>query len=211
MIFCSFEVLMTEFYQKVSSKMEVDDSNDDDQFLPENETQEEGEEMNISPALRALMAKYAHHFHHTSILLTTCRVDKPSKPGYLDDEVEPTCTKIYYASRTHSQLAQVLPELRRLTLKLEVSSHHPQATTPIEIVNRKRGVDGLDNDDVEDPPLSYSRSVSLGSRKQLCINDELRARTQDLDEGCRELLAGALNVPCQVCRYQWIHSFRKRR
>lgn len=37
---------------------------------------------------------------------------------------------------------------------------------------------------------SYTRTVSLGSRKQLCINDELRRKTRDLDEGCRELLSG---------------------
>jgi chromosome transmission fidelity protein 1 len=151
--------------------------------------------MNISPALRALMAKYApvQTLEIDLYFLTEPRVDKASKPGYMDEEVEPTCTKIYYASRTHSQLSQVLPELRRLKLQHQVRSHHPQHLT-VEIVNRKRGVDGLEEDEFDDDPIPYSRTVSLGSRKQLCINDELRARTRDLDEGCRELLAGMLNL-----------------
>jgi chromosome transmission fidelity protein 1 len=34
------------------------------------------------------------------------------------------------------------------------------------------------------------RAVALGSRKQLCINDDLRKRTGDLDEACRTLLHG---------------------
>lgn len=45
-----------------------DDDNDDGQFLPENEAQEDGEEMNISPALRALMAKYVRRSRYTSII-----------------------------------------------------------------------------------------------------------------------------------------------
>jgi chromosome transmission fidelity protein 1 len=40
------------------------------------------------------------------------------------------------------------------------------------------------------PQASSIRSVSLGSRKQLCINDDLRKRTNDLDESCRQLLNG---------------------
>ncbi|KAF9462983.1 helicase C-terminal domain-containing protein [Collybia nuda] len=154
-----------------------DDDIDDDRFLPEIEAQGDTEDMNISPALRALMAK----------------VDKPSKPGYLDNEVEPTCTKIYYASRTHSQLAQVLPELRRLKLKLQINSHHPQ-NWGVAVASGKRGADGSDDD--EDTPAPHSRAVSLGSRKQLCINDELRARARDLDEGCRELLAEKRDKRC---------------
>lgn len=35
-----------------------------------------------------------------------------------------------------------------------------------------------------------ARVVPLGSRKNLCINEELRRRGGDLDEGCRELMSG---------------------
>lgn len=42
----------------------------------------------------------------------------------------------------------------------------------------------------EDNERPIARVVPLGSRRNLCINDELRARGGDLDEGCRELLNG---------------------
>jgi chromosome transmission fidelity protein 1 len=117
--------------------------------------------------------------------------------GFVDGEVEPTCTKIYYASRTHSQLAQILPEMRRLNLKLHVNSLHPLAVAPNTSKptphnRQKRSIDELGADD-EDPPAPCARTVSLGSRKQLCINDELRAKSRDLDESCRELLNGWLS------------------
>lgn len=46
--------------------------------------------------------------------------------------------------------------------------------------------DGVDTHD----PLNVIRSVALGSRKQLCIHDELRQRATDLDEACRQMLNG---------------------
>lgn len=108
----------------------------------------------------------------------------------MDGEIEPTCTKIYYASRTHSQLAQILPEMQRLKLKPYISSLHSSLVTsdtprPTQ-AQQKRSVDELDDDD---SPAPCARTVSLGSRKQLCINDQLRAKSRDLDESCRELLS----------------------
>lgn len=122
------------------------------------------------------------------------RVDKTPRTGLMDGETESICTKIYYASRTHSQLAQILPEMRRLKLKLRLSSLHPSAVTPSTSKPtpqnpQKRPVDEPDDGD-DDTPAPCARTVSLGSRKQLCINDELRAKSRDLDESCRELLDG---------------------
>lgn len=48
----------------------------------------------------------------------------------------------------------------------------------------------MEEEEEENVGEACSRTVSLGSRKQLCINDELRAKSKDLDEGCRELLGG---------------------
>lgn len=105
--------------------------------------------------------------------------------GFNADEDEVTCTKIYYASRTHSQLSQVLPELRRLHL-------HPIATSfsSAPSSGNKRTLETMNDESV----VCYTRAVSLGSRKQLCINEDLRARKKDLDEGCRELLDGVFMI-----------------
>ncbi|THV04455.1 DNA repair helicase [Dendrothele bispora CBS 962.96] len=142
---------------KALSDMEV---NEDD-FLPESDTGED-EDDNLSPAVRALMARI--------------NAD-PSR-----DEEEPTCTKIYYASRTHSQLTQVLPELKRL--KLSVVSENISAEENIFSNGMKRKV----KEEEEEENACHTNAVALGSRKHLCINDDLRSKSMDLDEACRELL-----------------------
>lgn len=109
-----------------------------------------------------------------------------------DVEPDPTCTKIYYASRTHSQLTQVLPELKRLKLPgpISISSINPDLSASVPSASMgKRKAENNNNDD-EQLEYHQSRALTLGSRKHLCINDELRARVRDIDEGCRELLAG---------------------
>ncbi|KAK7056977.1 ATP-dependent DNA helicase chl1 [Paramarasmius palmivorus] len=143
---------------------------DDDDFLPEAEEVEE--EDNISPAVKALMAKF----------------NKSSQ----QDAAEPTCTKIYYASRTHSQLTQVLPELQRL--KISHTRIEQPATSSQRLLN-KRKIEDSDHEGVSE--AVPWRTVSLGSRKHLCINNELRARVHDVDEACRELLTEKGDRRCQ--------------
>ena len=110
-----------------------------------------------------------------------------SRNIFLNQEEEPACIKIYYASRTHSQLSQILPELRRLRLSpLRVP---PPPCNSLADTSRKR-VAMDDDQDEDEVPVVYTRTVPLGSRKQLCINDEVRSKSKDLDEGCRELLEG---------------------
>ncbi|CAE6460949.1 unnamed protein product [Rhizoctonia solani] len=108
---------------------------EDDAFLPDGDAPDE--EDNISPAVRALMKK----------LEASRRKDEVTEPE------EPTCTKIYYASRTHTQLSQFLGELRK---------------TPYQ---------------------TDARTVPLGSRKNLCINDDVKQGKYgaDIDEACRAL------------------------
>ncbi|KAJ7134385.1 helicase C-terminal domain-containing protein [Mycena epipterygia] len=159
---------------KISDAAPAPNEDPDDVFLPDGD----GEGDNISPAVRALMA----------------RMEKgTSKSSFFDQEEEPICTKIYYASRTHSQLAQILPELRRLKLSPVPSSHCSSSVTNVPL--KRAAPDNAQEE--EELPVVYSRTVSLGSRKQLCINDQVRARSKDLDEGCRELIGEKGEKRCQ--------------
>ncbi|KAI0937761.1 hypothetical protein AcW1_003835 [Taiwanofungus camphoratus] len=169
---------------------QVDDDDDDDTtFLPESESlmddqDSDNEQSNVSPAVRALMQRLQSGKNaHTDT----------------DREQEPVCTKIYYASRTHSQLAQVLHELRklRLTLNLSISSlassssslpdsSHSSSLT--NVTTSKRPISVTEDDGEGEAEGCTARAVSLGSRKQLCINEDLRKHAGDLDEACRQML-----------------------
>ncbi|KAH9980199.1 helicase C-terminal domain-containing protein [Lactifluus volemus] len=108
---------------------------------------------------------------------------------------------IFYASRTHSQLSQVVPELRKLRREV----HHNRSTSPpdhpttvgvIGDEGGKRKCDSSGSDVGIDYGRPETRFVSLGSRKQLCLNEKLKAKGGDLDERCRELLQAEGNKRC---------------
>jgi chromosome transmission fidelity protein 1 len=101
------------------------------------------------------------------------------------DEGKPACTKVFYASRTHSQLSQVIPELRNLRR----FNNRPRGSGSSVSLGSKRTLDEVESLDFDAVELQ-SRVVTLGSRKQLCINEELKAKSSDIDESCRELLQG---------------------
>ena len=113
----------------------------------------------------------------------------------VQDDGRPSCTKIFYASRTHSQLSQIVPELRRLRREAHRNVNPPSQSQPAkgepagdEGGKRKYEPTCSHEDTHNESP--ETRFVSLGSRKQLCLNEELKARGGDLDERCRELLQG---------------------
>ncbi|KAJ3002330.1 hypothetical protein NUW54_g5905 [Trametes sanguinea] len=165
--------LLTYQLQKVTDDtLRLDDSDDDDPFLPESDDTDLNE-CNLSPAVLALMKKL-----------------QGKTAGSPEQEQEPTCTKIYYASRTHSQLAQVLHELEKLHIKLNVAVTATEKPSIQSSGSTKRTASAVEEEDSEagDQEGYGPRAVSLGSRKQLCINEHLRAKAGDLDEACRQML-----------------------
>ncbi|KAG1743296.1 helicase C-terminal domain-containing protein [Suillus paluster] len=156
----------------------------EDAYLPDDDCEDSQD--NFSPAVRALMAK----------------IDKNNKRDPASQGDEPSCTKIYYASRTHSQLSQVLPELSKLKFKhLALGNAVPDAGNLSRASHdhcslKKRDIEDVGDDQCETDQRQW-RTVSLGSRKQLCINEDAKSRSGDIDEKCRELMEGKQNKRCQ--------------
>ncbi|PVF94648.1 DNA repair helicase [Serendipita vermifera] len=117
-----------------------DNSEDDEHsFLPE-----DAEDSNLSLEVKELMR----------------RLEQAGRNDLADpDKDGPASSKVFYASRTHSQLSQLHIEYEKLKKQ-----------------------------DGDSPDRPITRVVPLGSRKNLCINEALRSKGGDLDEGCRELM-----------------------
>ncbi|KAK4049090.1 ATP-dependent DNA helicase chl1 [Microbotryomycetes sp. JL221] len=97
------------------------------------------------------------------------------------EEVEPDTPKILFASRTHSQLSQFVAELRKTAFSKTLS---------------ELTIQGSSNDvELDWRPV---RLIPLGSRQNLCINDEIRNKSggnnEALGDMCLELQKGKTNT-----------------
>ena len=89
-----------------------------------------------------------------------------------EDEIEAEdSTKIFYCSRTHSQLTQFANEVRRIKIPMPRSEH------------------GLTSDDGEHDLADEIKHLALGSRKNLCINKHVNrlGNPTAINERCLDL------------------------
>ncbi|WWC69182.1 uncharacterized protein I206_103118 [Kwoniella pini CBS 10737] len=134
---------------------EIKDEND---FLPyENLQNGEEDGLYLSKEVRELMEKY-----------------ESTRPKAKQEEIEEEdLPKIYYTSRTHTQLRQLTSELLKTSFPLKE--------------------DDLDNNAEAGPSTTKGVSlVPLGSRKQLCINDKVRSLAKNggderMNEACLDM------------------------
>ncbi|KAM0752291.1 DNA repair helicase [Meredithblackwellia eburnea MCA 4105] len=137
---------------------------DDDQFAPdpydsdqdENAPADEYAADNYTPAVREAIKRRANG-------------------GSFAKEVEePDVRKIFYASRTHSQLSQFVSEVRKTTFATPPPHDDPSSSTTST-----------------SPPTTTSkhpiRVIPLGSRQQLCINDQVRLKSRGNNEALGDL------------------------
>lgn len=90
-----------------------------------------------------------------------------------DDDEEDDTIKIFYCSRTHSQLSQFAGELRRVTFPSSIPSDPEKDGKEDDLSKLEEAV----------------KHLSLGSRKNLCINPKVRAleNSTAINERCLDL------------------------
>ncbi|KAL8280650.1 hypothetical protein RQP46_006973 [Phenoliferia psychrophenolica] len=124
----------------------------------------EGAADNYTPAVRELLKRRAAGGSTTN-----------------NEPEEPDVPKIFYASRTHSQLSQFVSEVRK------TSFANPQVPSTEDTASSSTPL--------STPPTPHPvRVIPLGSRQQLCINDEVRDKSRGSNEAlgdlCLELQKG---------------------
>lgn len=145
-----------------------DDLDDDSQFVLDeydSETDDRQESTRASGDFGGLSA---------STLALLERFKGKITPQREDGEDTDSEIKVFYCSRTHSQLSQFASELRRVTFPSSVP----------------KDVDSEKTDELEE----RVKHLSLGSRKNLCINPQVRAleNSTAINERCLDLQQSGL-------------------
>ncbi|RPA73019.1 DNA repair helicase [Ascobolus immersus RN42] len=146
--------------QKTGASTDLDD--DEEQFmLDDYESDEEGSKTRKRPRAGDM---YEGLSETTLDLLRKTGVILSPDDDAKEDDL-PDGTKIYYCSRTHSQLSQFVNELRRVKVPTGIP------------------------DDTDTLLAEEVKHLSLGSRKNLCINPAVNklASTTSMNEKCLEL------------------------
>lgn len=106
-----------------------------------------------------------------------------------DDDEADNQTKIFYCSRTHSQLSQFAQELRKVNFPSSLPSPLPPPG-------------GDEKETQQDELEEIIKHLSLGSRKQLCINPKVAGLGDSvaINERCMELQQPGTAAD-KKCRY----------
>lgn len=103
--------------------------------------------------------------------------------GWTDDYVTAnTAVRIIFATRTHSQIAQFVQELRKTV-------YNPPTLTEASVLRKNNEANDSTSVLNNGPPLSIA---VFGSRKQMCVNESVRSlgHASAIAERCRELTEG---------------------
>ncbi|KAK4697690.1 chromosome transmission fidelity protein 1, partial [Phenoliferia sp. Uapishka_3] len=151
---------------------------------------------NYTPAVRAAMQRSvvcpSKIIPKTDSLPPTSR--RAGASSNFPEAEEPDVQKIFYASRTHSQLTQFISEVRKTSFAQQStpSSESSPSSSPTKPTAKTE-------------PKHPVRVIPLGSRQQLCINDEVRAKSRGSNEAlgdlCLELQKGTGTEKSARCKF----------
>lgn len=168
--------------QKTDTHQQDEDNTDEARFIlddyeSDNDVQEKS---------KAIIATDSGLFAETQALMDKLGypvdLTLTQKEDEYDDEM-----KIFYCSRTHSQLTQFANELKRVKLPPAMSANHLG--------------DSLNGQNVETLEEGL-KHLTLGSRKNLCINAKVRKlqSATAINERCLELQQPGTSAQCK-CQY----------
>lgn len=156
----------------------------DEDLEPDVEDQFALDDYNSDDESQARQPGQSQYSAETTKLLEKLGMTLPTKDDRHADEAEEEL-KIFFCSRTHSQLSQFVGELQRV--------HLPAGLPPEQSTGK--------TDDIKDL-IEEVKQITLGSRKNLCINSKVNklASQTAINERCMELQQS--NTPSdKKCQY----------